>query len=378
LKSDLIKFDIKTLSVNKSKLKKKDPSLINAYKQLIVIADKSLKFKPVSVMDKKDFPPSGNKHDYMSIAPYWWPNPAKPNGIPYIKKDGEVNPEVANYTDKENFPKLIENIYNLCIAYYFSENEIYASHASELLEVWFLDTATKMNPNLNFGQAVKGVISGRAEGLIDTRHFIYLLDAIELLKGSKSWTSTNQTELKKWFSEFHNWMQTSKIGINEMNAKNNHGIWYDAQVVSLQLYLGKVSEAKEYITNNTLKRIPVQIEADGKMPLELVRTAAMSYNNFCLEAWFKTATLADKAGIDIWHYSTADGKNIRLAFEWFLPYAMGEKKWEYKQIHDYKRNKLYYLLLLASNHYNEPKYYEAAQKIKKEAGNTIIDLFYDK
>jgi hypothetical protein len=222
--TDLIKLDFKVLAEKKEKLKLKDASLMPAYNQLLKDADKLLNYKPVSVMDKTDFPPSGDKHDYMSLAPYWWPDPTKPNGLPYIRKDGEVNPEVKNFPDKENMPKLCENIYTLSLAYYFSNNEKYSAHASKLLQVWFLDPATKMNPNLQYGQAVKGINDGRAEGIIDTRQFIFAIDGIELIKSSKSWSKQNQNDIKTWFSQFLTWLNTSKIGLDELNAKNNHGV----------------------------------------------------------------------------------------------------------------------------------------------------------
>lgn len=132
-KSDMVNLDFKILAVNKVKIKAKDASVMPAYDQLIKDADNALKYKAVSVMDKTDLPPSGDKHDYMSIGPYWWPDPSKPNGVPYIRKDGEVNPEVKNYPDKDNMPGLCENIYNLALAYYFSGNRVFPKVGNEVL-----------------------------------------------------------------------------------------------------------------------------------------------------------------------------------------------------------------------------------------------------
>ena len=234
-RSDMVKLDFKILAANKVKIKAKDASVMPAYNQLIKDAGNALKYKAVSVMDKTDLPPGGNKHDYMSIGPYWWPDPSKPNGVPYIRKDGEVNPEVKNYPDKENLPGLCENIYNLALAYYFSENEEYAKHAGKLIKVWFLDSATAMNPNVNYGQAIKGVTDGRAEGIIEVRHFIFLLDGVQLLKNSENFKEGKQMKLKKWFTDFLNWLQTSPIGIDEMTAKNNHGVWFDATSLAIAM-----------------------------------------------------------------------------------------------------------------------------------------------
>ncbi len=351
LKSDLIKFDFNELAKNKKRISHKDLALLPAYNQLIKDANKSLEFKPVSVMDKTDFPPSGNKHDYMSIAPYWWPDLTKPNSVPYIKKDGEVNPEVANYPDKENFPKVVRNIYTLSLAYYFSGEEKYAAHASKLLQVWYLDSATKMNPNLNFGQAVKGVITGRAEGIIDTRHFVYLIDAVELLKGSKSWTADNQTELKQWFSKFLNWLQYSKIGIKEKNAKNNHGIWYDAQTLAIALYIDSTDLANK-IVNNVLLRLDKQMDEKGLFPLELERTTSLHYSVFIMNAFEIVAQLSDKTKTNFWTAKTSSGKTFKQAFDAVYPFLTDKKKWEYKQITDYDYADGINLLLRASSRFN--------------------------
>ena len=210
-KSDMITIDHKALAITKQKIAQKDKGMMLAYEHLIQQCDKNLNFGPFSVMDKKDLPPSGNKHDYMSIGPYWWPNPDSKTGLPYIRKDGQVNPEVRNYPDKENMPRVCEKVYEFSLAYYLSGNEKYAQKAKELIRTWFLDDATKMNPNVNYGQAIKGVVEGRAEGLIDTRHFIFLLDGVQLLNQSTSWSNKDNNELKMWFKAYYDWLDNSKI-----------------------------------------------------------------------------------------------------------------------------------------------------------------------
>ena len=234
---ETIQFDFKQLAVTKAKVLSGDKSVMSAYKNLITSANKILTYKAVSVMDKVDLPPSGNKHDYVSLAPYWWPNPNTPNGLPYIKKDGQINPEVKNYPDKENMPRLCGNIYLLGIAYYLSGNEQYAKKVNELMTVWFLDSATMMHPNLNFAQLVKGINSGRGTGIIDTRHFVYALNGVQLLKGSSNWNNKTDKATKAWFAQFLQWLQNSENGKEEMMANNNHGVWYDFQCLGIALYL---------------------------------------------------------------------------------------------------------------------------------------------
>ncbi len=195
-------LDAATLSANKARVKANDPLIKPAYKQLMKEADDALTFGPVSVMEKKHNPPSGDKHDYMSLAPYHWPDPTKPDGLPYIRKDGQTNPEVKEYKDKEYLPKLCGNVNTLALAWFFSDDKVYAAHAAKLIRVWFLDTSTRMNPNLNFGQAVKGVNTGRGAGMIDVRHLVKVVDAIGLLQNSAYWTAADQAGMKKMVWRF--------------------------------------------------------------------------------------------------------------------------------------------------------------------------------
>ena len=349
--TDMIKIDKEELSEKNKRLQSGDATLVPAYNQLLKDADKALNYKPVTVMNKTDLPPSGNKHDYMSIAPYWWPNPSSPNGLPYIRKDGVVNPEIKNFPDKANMPVLCETINLLSLAYYFSNNEKYATHAGKLIRVWFLDTATKMNPHLNYGQAVKGVTTGRAEGLIDTRHFILVIDAIELLQNSSFWTSKDQIGIKKWFAEFLNWMQTSEIGRDEMNAKNNHGVWFDAQSLSFAIFAGNLSLTNEIISR-AAKRLDQQMDANGFFPLEMDRTTSLHYTVFTMNAFVIIAQLAEKSGTDFWSLKTSSGKSFKKCFEVMLPFITGQKKWEGQQIKPFDRKDAVPLLLRAGKKYN--------------------------
>ena len=343
-KSDMVKLDYFTLTSSKVKIRENDPAYMPAYRQLLRDANKALKFKPVSVMNKTATPPSGNKHDYMSIAPYWWPNPDKPNGMPYIRKDGVVNPEIKEYPDKESMPVLCESIYTLSLAYYFSENEKYAEHAAELIKVWFLNEETKMNPNLNFGQAIKGVTDGRAEGMIDTRHFIFVIDGVELLKISPSWTNKNNEDLKKWFSAFLDWMKKSPIAIDERNAKNNHGVWFDAQELSYALYVEDTVLAKKVI-ETSISRIDKQMAKDGSFPLEMERTTSLHYSTFIMNAFVIIGQLSDQLGVDLWNHKTKSGKSLKLAYDFLVPYITKEKVWTSQQIKPFNFSDAFPILL---------------------------------
>jgi hypothetical protein len=364
------------LATNKSRIKVNDPNIIPAYKKLIKDADEALKFGPVSVMEKKNIPPSGNKHDYMSLAPYHWPDPNKPDGLPYIRKDGQTNPEVREYKDKEYMPKLCGDVQTLALAYYFSGENKYAEHAAKLLKVWFLDTATRMNPNLNFAQAIKGVNTGRGAGLIDSRHFVKLIDGIGLLQNSKYWTPADQQGMKQWFADFLNWMETSKIGIDEMDAENNHGAWYDAQRLSMALFTGNNEKAKKIVLN-AAERLDKQMDIEGKFPKEMERTITLHYTAFVMNAFFNIAQMAEKTSVDFWSLTTSSGKSLKKGFETLRPYITQEKNWEGQQIKPFEFEDGYPLLMEAATRLGCKRCKDDVQRVAGEKSKQLrLNLLY--
>lgn len=313
-------------------IKRGDQDLEKAWSRLQRDAQKALAGGPFSIMNKGVTPPSGDKHDYMSQAPYFWPNPKTPNGLPYIRRDGERNPEINKITDHKSIDDIENAAETLALAYYFTGDEKYASKAVELLRGFFLDPATRMSPNLEYAQFIPGVNTGRGIGLIETRGLTRVVDAIGLLEGSKALTSEDDRGLKDWFGKFLQWMLDSKNGHEESAAKNNHGTWYDAQIVSFALFVGRNELAKQILEQAKEKRIATQIEPDGKQPLELARTKAWSYSNGNLDGLMQLATLGQHISVDLWNFQTKDGRSIRKALDFLVPIAIGEKKWAYQEI----------------------------------------------
>jgi hypothetical protein len=341
----------------------KDPLRQKLVSAVVAAADHAIAEGPFSVMDKPVTPPSGDKHDYMSRATYFWPDPSKPDGLPYIRHDGQTNPENRRITDHEEFGRMSGAARALALAWYFTGNADYANRAALLLRTWFLDPATKMNPNLEFAQAILGVNTGRGIGIIDTRPLVEAIDAAGLLAGSTAWTAADDKGLHDWFAQYLHWMRTSKNGMDEDAAKNNHGNWYDVQVVSMELFLGDRTEAAATLERVKTRRIAVQIEPDGRQPLELARTKAWGYSNMSLEALCKLATFGDEVGVDLWNFKTADGRSIRAAIDFLVPYAAGEKKWDYQEIAGFHADALMPTLLRAAKAYHDPKYAALAQQI---------------
>ena len=366
-------MDAKRLVEIKKKWEQKDEDVLRLVDSLQKQAERFLKMDPVSVMDKQFTPVSGNKHDYMSQAPYFWYDSTKPNGVPYMRKDGVRNPEIYKITDRTYLGNLENATRILSLAWYITGEKKYADKSAGLLRTWFLDESTKMNPHLEYGQAIPGVNTGRGIGLIETVALISIADAASLLQGSGSWTEADHLSLQKWYSQFLNWMLTSKNGKDEHAAKNNHGTWYYAQVIDFALFTGDTNKAKQLVEESK-KRLDSQLTKEGKQPLELERTNGLGYSTMNLRGWFTVATLAKKTGTDLWNYKTPQNISIRAAFDWLLPFALGEKKWDYQQISKYNRTEVYPLLLQAYTEFKAQKYLDAANELYKDNTNLLADL----
>jgi alginate lyase len=348
--------DAKRLAQARAAIDRGDKDINAAWEKLQREANKALVGGPFSIVNKGVTPPSGDKHDYMSQAPYFWPDPKKQNGLPYIRRDGERNPEINNITDHKSLDDLETAVETLALAYYFKGDEAYAAKAVQLLRAFFLDPTTRMNPTLQYAQFIPGVNTGRGIGLIETRGLTRVVDAIGLLAGSKSLTAEDEDGLKEWFGKFLQWMQESRNGREEAAAKNNHGTYYDVQVVSFALFLGKIDLAKQTLETAKQKRITTQIEPDGRQPLELIRTKAWGYSNGNLDGLMQLAMLGERVGVDLWKFQTKDGRSIRKALDFLTPVAVGEKKWQYQEIGGVKPESLFPLMRRAAVVYRDRKY----------------------
>jgi hypothetical protein len=327
-----------------------DPALAPIVARLCEDANHAMQLKPVSVMDKSRTPPSGDKHDYISQAPYWWPDPAKPDGLPFIRHDGRIYPPSKEATDARPWESMAKAVETLGLAYYFTHHEPYAQHAALLVRTWFLDPATRMNPNLRFGQYIPGLNEGRGEGILEMRDLTFVCDGVALIADSPAWTETDNRAFHRWLAAYFDWLTTSPNGRDEASAPNNHGSWYDVQAAHLALVLGKTDFAKKILSDGLEKRIARQVEPDGRQPLELVRTKSLGYSLFNLEALCNLATLAEHVDVDWWAYTTKDGRSLHTALRYLAPYADPNKAWIENDVIEGNRTELFPLLAEVLRH----------------------------
>ena len=325
IEKPLILLNRSVLERVKNDIGRQDAEVMPAYNQLLETAGKMLGEGPFSVMDKKQIPPSGNKHDYVSRGPYWWKNPDTADGLPYIRRDGERNPELDDFSDHIYLSKVCSMVTNLSLAYYFSGDEKYASHAALLLRTWFLDEATKMNPNLNYGQQIPGICEGRGIGIIETPCIAKMLDYEILLQSSEAWTEADHEGFAKWIADYNEWLQTSDNGKDEARQHNNHGTWYDYQIVAFSIFTGQGGKATQQLKEVTMRRMDSQLEADGEQPFEMARTKPWGYCTMNLQAFVDLAIVGERVGVNLWEYTTPKGATLRKAIEWFFPFISGEQ-----------------------------------------------------
>jgi hypothetical protein len=309
-----------------------DPAVKAAYEKLRAKAEAAMRRPLYTVVDKRTIPPSGDRHDYLSVGPYWWPDPTRPGGLPYVRRDGEINPDrSSDKYDLADLEGMSADVETLGLAYYFSGEPRYAGRAASLVRTWFLDPKTRMNPNMAFAQAVPGRETGRAEGIIDTTRLQRVIDAVGLIGSSGKLTEQEQAGLETWFSDYLDWMRSSPTGRKEDAAKNNHALWFDAQATQFALFARRPELAKQIARAFPARRIGPQFTPEGKLPQELTRTRSFHYSIYALLAAYDVADMGRCVGVDLWRHDEG-GKSLKRTTDFLAAYRGRIAEWPYKEI----------------------------------------------
>lgn len=313
--------------------------------EIILRANVFLKKSPETITSFHADRSAGGLHDYYSEGKYWWPNPEDPNG-PYIRKDGESFPGL--FTDhRDAIGTLSSAVSALTVAFAKTSDERYAQQAKRYLNAWFVDPATRMNPNLEFGQAIKGITQGRGIGIIDSRSLIYVARGIEILRQHNQLSEAEDEAISTWFDKYSQWLVDSSHGKEERDNGNNHSTWWGAQVAAF----ARIANRKDLLDTARAqykRQLDLQMDERGVFTDEVGRTRPFHYFIYNLDAFAVLAILLSDQGEDIWTYTTSHG-DIRKAADWYLSFKGRLGEWPYPS--DLEPNLAYhpeeYLLLFA-------------------------------
>lgn len=376
--SRFVLLDGDALARLKQRVAANDPAVKPAIDALRAEADAALSKPAPTVTEKKTLPVGNDVHDYMSLAIYFWPDPSKPDGKPYMNRDGEVNRKEVNEYDAPRKDRMIIAVRAMAMAYYLTDDEKYAEGAARYLRTWFLDESTRMNPNLDHAQFVPGSNEGRSFGIIETRGFVQLVDSVILLDGSAAWTAADREGVRTWMNTFVDWLQTSKNGREEVNASNNHGEWYDMQLAGLARYLGRDDVVLRVVSENGPKRIADQVAPDGSLPKELTRTRSLHYSLFAIDAWVQLAEIGNSSGFDLYHFQTPDGRGLKAALDFMTPFVLGDKKWEHPMIGEDNSRDYRGTFRRAAKAYGDERFAAVVERLRDKDGKpSVYDLMAD-
>jgi len=341
--------------------------LLKEETRVIKLAEKYLVEKPITITNFVCERSVGGLHDFYSEGDYWWENPNNPTGA-YIRKDGLTNPN--NFTAHRKVMRRLSIIVPaLVAAYKITHDDKYVKKAIEHLSAWFINSDTKMNPNLLYAQAIKGKVTGRGIGIIDTIHLIEVVQSIIILNNLQAIDNSVYASLKKWFSDYLGWLTTHQYGIDERDHGNNHSTWWAVQVAMF----AKLADDKEMLNfvNNFYKKtlLPNQMDTIGSFPKELTRTKPFDYSIFNLDAMIMICEITSTERSNLWNYETNNGRGIRKGIEFLFPFLLDKNKWTYK------KDIMYWdelpirspSLLFASIHFNEPKYFSLWEKLSSNS-----------
>jgi hypothetical protein len=296
--------------------------------QILEEAGRALLQLPITVTDTCCTRSAGGKHDFYSEGDYWWPNPLNADS-PYIQRDGMTNPGnfVAHRHAMIRFSQLTGA---LASAYVVTGDEKYVQQALRHYKAWFTDTATMMNPNLQYAQAIKGRFTGRGIGIIDGIQLMDAVQALLVMEKAKHMDPELITGVKKWFTQLLQWLTTHRYGKDEMNATNNHGTCWVMQVALFAKFTGNAGIMKFCSDRFKNVLLPDQMATDGSFPQELKRTKAYGYSIFNLDAMSTICQLLSSAEDNLWQYKTKDGKSIKKGIEYMYPFIAAKNNWPLK------------------------------------------------
>lgn len=371
------------LALSKALWKGGDKKAARDIRTLVQQAKKALGRGPYSVTHKKYRHPGGDQHDFLAYGAYYWPNPETKDGLPWVVRDGFPNPDAE--MDWKEFNPMARESWLSALAYYFTGNEDYARHSAFLLRTWFIDEKTRMNPRVEYGKVIPGVMEGGYAVAGFGYGFRQVYDAAGILESSVSWSKADREAFQGWTRDFLKWSETSSPGKMEYYSKSNHSTFYHLIAAIQAMYVGDDEKARATIKNYIYERIPAHFKPDGTQPFEMVRANNFDYHRCNLEAAVDIAALAEHytdryPDIDAWGFTTKEGAGLRRSLEFLVSYLTGEKEWTYFKKHKFTipRHHRARLLRRGALGYNDISFEKAVRKVNPTYGMYLVDLCYPK
>jgi hypothetical protein len=308
-------------------------------------------------------------NDYYSEGPYWWPDPKNPTG-PYIRRDGERNPDRFQ-ANRKALGDMSEAVLTLGMAAYLGSWSAAAARAATVLNMWFVDPKTRMNPHLEFGQAVRGHNTGRGTGIIDTVSLIHCAQGVALLEAGGFLDRRLLDGVRKWYAAYLEWMTTSAKGVDEKNARNNHGTWWTAQVAAFATLIGADGAKRTAWEQFRKQLVPREIEADGSCPLEEERTRSLSYSSMNLDGFAVLCRFGDRDNAGLWRFKTPKDVGVDNAFQYLLPYIVSPDKWKKQQIEPFEQDRVVWPGLAAVS-LGSPEYLAGYRKLPRAVTPWVV------
>ncbi|WP_291592794.1 alginate lyase family protein [Bacteroides sp.] len=335
-------------------------------------ADAALESVPVTVTATRAERSAGGIHDFYSEGDYWWANPQDPNG-PFIRRDGETNPD--NFTaHRHAMIRFSQLVGDLTSAWILTGDKKYTDAAMRHIRAWFVDQETMMNPNLLYAQAIKGIATGRGIGIIDTIHLIEVVQSLRLMEARGIIEEKELKTIRLWFSDYLTWISTHRYGINEMEAKNNHGTCWAMQAAAFALFTQNEEMIRFCRERYRTVLLPNQMAVDGSFPLELERTKPYGYSLFNLDAMTTLCHLLTTPEENLWDYTTTDRRNIEKGIAWLFPFVKDKGAWkrqpdimfweEWPVAHPF--------LLFGSMHHYRKDYFQTWKKLEHFPNNEEV------
>jgi hypothetical protein len=294
--------------------------------RILKAANTYLAQSPVTITAFPTKRSAGGVHDFYSQADYFWPNPKDPNG-PYINRDGQSNPENFN-EHRKTMVALSMQMPALTAAWLLTGDKRYGKKACDHLRAWFVTAETRMNPNLQFAQAIQGVSTGRSIGIIDTLHLVEVARAASFFT-PRMLSAQDSAAVKGWFSAYLDWLCNSERGRAERDTKNNHAMCWALQAAEFARLVGDDGIRKEVYRRYREILLPDQMAADGSFPKELTRTKPYSYSIFNFDVLAGLCQSLKGLAPDPPAFQLADGRGLAKAAEFIYPFIKDKTAWKW-------------------------------------------------